>query len=280
MPSLAQYHPQIVHLVVGFLLIGVAFRIISLTGKFKFTNHAATVLLILGTLAAAFAVKSGDDAHGPVERIPGTRALVIEHEELGEKTRNIFFVVIAVELLALGLAARTSTAGFTRWAQAASAVIGVWGGYQLYHTAEHGGELVYEYAGGPGLRTGNPQDVERLLLAGLHLQAQADRRAGNKEAAARLVDEMAMRYSSDTTVQFLKVESLFNDRADLAGAMTALNAISLAADDQRWQTRRAATKADIFIAMGQPDSAKATLAAAVAAFPTNTRMKARLDSMP
>ena len=280
MPSLAQYHPQIVHLVIGFLLVGVVFRIVSLTGRLKFTNHAAAVLLLTGFIAAAFAVKSGEDAHGPVERIPGTRALVIEHEESGELTRNIFLAVAVIELLALGLAARASTAGFTRWAHAASAVVGVWGGVQLYVTAEHGGELVYEYAGGPGLRTGEPEPVERLLLSGLYLQSQADRRAGNIAAAARLVDEMALRYSADTTVQFLKVESLLLDRADAPAALAALDAIGLDPTNARWQTRRASVRADIFMAMSQPDSAKAVLEAAVAAYPANLRMKARLDSMP
>ena len=280
MPSIAEFHPQIVHLVIGFLLVGVVFRIVSLTGRLQFTNHAASVLLIAGFIAAAFAVRSGEDAHSPVERIPGLRDLVIEHEEYGKRAKNIFLAVTVIELLALGLAARASTAGFTRWAHAASAVVGVWGGQQLYEAAEHGGELVYEYAGGPGLRTGDPEDVERLLLAGLFLQSQEDRRAGDKESAARLVDEMARRFSADTTVQFLTVESLLRDRDDAPAALASLDAMSLDPESPRWQTRRASVRADIFMAMSQPDSAKAVLTAAVAAYPTNTRMKARLDSMP
>src|SRR5690242_5277992 len=83
MPNLAQFHPQIVHFVVVLMLVGVAFRIISLTGKFKFTDHAAAALLIGGAVASYFAWKSGIDAHGPVERIPGARGMVQEHEELG-----------------------------------------------------------------------------------------------------------------------------------------------------------------------------------------------------
>ena len=40
----------------------------------------------------------------------------------------------------------------------------------------------------PGLRTGDPQDVRRLLLAGLYTQSQADRKAGRLADAASLVD--------------------------------------------------------------------------------------------
>jgi hypothetical protein len=280
MPSLAAFHPQIVHFVVSLLVIGVLFRLISLSGRLRFSDHAASALLILGTIAAAFAVRSGDDAHGPVERIPGTRALVIEHEEAGKKTRNIFFAVAAIELLALGLAAKGSTARFTRWAQVGSAVVGLWGLTELNHAAGHGGEIVYEYAGGPGLRTGNPQDVERLLLAGLYQQAAADRAAGRKEDAARLTEEMVRRFGADTTVQFLSVESLLLDRGDAPSALTALDAMGLDPANLRLASRRANLRADILLALGQPDSAKAVLSAASAAMPANARIKARLDSMP
>lgn len=259
--------------------MGVAFRLISLTGRLAFTKHAAAVLLILGTVAAAVSVKSGADAHGPVERIPGVRNAVIEHEEYGEDTRNVFFVVVAAELLALGLAAGTKTAGFAKFAYVASAIVGVYGSTVLYEAAEHGGALVYEYAGGPGLRTGNPQDVERLLIAGLYTQAQADRKAGRGADAARLIAEMAARMPGDTTAQFLQVESLLLDSKDFPAALAAARAANVDPKSPRWATRKASLTADIFVAMGQPDSARAVLAPVVDAFPNNTRLKAKLDSI-
>ena len=106
MPDTGAFHPHIVHFVIALLFVGVAFRLVSLTGRFAFTNHAATVLILLGTVAAFAAVKSGDDAHGPAERVPGARAAVVEHEEWGERARNAFIVVSLFELAALGLAFR------------------------------------------------------------------------------------------------------------------------------------------------------------------------------
>lgn len=279
MPNLAQFHPQIVHFVIALLFVGVAFRIVSLTGRLRFTSPAAATLLILGTLAAALAVKSGEDAHGPVERIPGTRDLVIEHEEYGERTRNLFLVVAAIELLALGLARRERLARYVRWVHVASAAVGVIGAVPLYEAAEHGGELVYSYAGGPGLRTGDPQDVERLLLAGLYNQSRIDRRDGRAASAAALVSEMARRFPNDTGVRFLHVESLMLDRKDHRAALAALDSIRVAETDARLRARYASLKADLYVALGLPDSARAALAPAVAAFPQNTRLKAKLDSL-
>ena len=52
MPNLGPFHPQIVHFVVSMLIVGVAFRIVSLTKWFSFTNYGATTLLLIGTVAA------------------------------------------------------------------------------------------------------------------------------------------------------------------------------------------------------------------------------------
>ena len=278
MPNLASLHPQIVHFVVSLLFLGVVLRVISLIGRPRFVNPAAAMLLLIGTGAAVFAVQSGTDAHGPVERIPGTRALVIEHEEAGQLARNIFLGVAALELIVLGLS-RPATTRYVRFAQAASAIVGLYGASQLYEAAEHGGELVYSYAGGPGLRSGNPADVERLLLAGLYNQSQVDRKAGRGAASASLIDEMARRFPTDTTVRFLHVESLLLDRKDYPAAMAALDSISIGATDARLRSRQATLKADIYLARGLPDSARAVLTTVVAAFPQSTRLKAKLDSI-
>ena len=93
MPNIGAYHPVIVHFAIALLILGVVFRWISLTGRAPFTGPAATTLLLLGALAALLAVHSGLDAHGPVERIPGARQAVTDHEEAGEWARNVFLAV-------------------------------------------------------------------------------------------------------------------------------------------------------------------------------------------
>src|SRR5437867_3227725 len=107
--------------------MGVLLRCVSLTGRAAFTGPAAAVLLLVGTVAAVLAVQSGTAAHGPVERVPGARAAVIEHEEWGERTRNIFVVVAALEIAALAPA----LSRWRRWVLAASAVVGLGGAVSL-----------------------------------------------------------------------------------------------------------------------------------------------------
>lgn len=279
MPSLASLHPQVVHFAIALLFIGVPLRFLSLIGKPAFARHAATLLLLLGSAAAAVSVKSGTDAHGPVERIPGVRQAVQEHEEDGEAARNVFLAVAAIELLALGLAARGAAAKSIQGAYLASALVGAFGMGELYEAAEHGGELVYRYAGGPGLRSGDPADVQRLLMAGLYAQAQEDRKAGRPVDAARLTLEMAARFPEDTAVRFLVVESLQKDNQDIASALGAARLVPIDTTSARWVARKANLIADLHLAIGHPDSARGELAAAAARFPQNARLKARLDSL-
>lgn len=281
MPNLAQFHPQIVHFVVALLLLGSGLRLLScfVLDRWRWISHSATMLLLLGTLSAVVAVKSGDDAHGPVERIPGARDLVVEHEEYGKSTRNVFLAVAAVEILALVLRRRESTKKYARYAVYASCAGCLFGLVPLYEAAEHGGELVYSYGGGPGLRTGDPKDTERLLLAGLYNQSRVDRREQRFAQSQALVKEMVTRWPADTAIRFLWAESLLLDARDHAAAVRVLDSISVADTDARNRVRKATLKADAFIAMGNRDSARAVLAPVVAAFPANTRLKAKLDSL-
>lgn len=277
MPNLASFHPQVVHFAVALLLAGVLFRWLSLTGRAAFAGPAAGVLLLVGTAAAVVAVKSGTDAHGPVERVPGARQAVIEHEKWGERARNIFFAVAALEILALALARRS--ARITRGLTVASALVGLAGGVSIYEAGEHGGELVFSYAGGVGIRSGDTTDVSRLLLAGLYHSAQQARTRHDSAAAAELFAEIARRFPDDTTVRFLAIESLVHDRNDGKAALAALAALarlSVPADNQRLRLRYDFLKADAFLAAGRPDSARATLERLARDFPDMQRIKDRL----
>ena len=273
-PSLAAFHPQVVHFVVGILIVGVLFRVVALTGRLKWTGPAATALLVIGGAAAWVAAKSGDAAHGPVERIPGVRDAVVEHEEWGERTRNVFVGVAALELLALAL-----SGGGARTVRAVSALAGLAGVYVLYETAEHGGDLVYSYAGGVGIRTGNPEDVSRLLVAGLYNESQVARRKGNGDDANRLLRMMVERNPTDPSTRLLWAESLLLDRKDPSAALAALDSTSVRPDDARLRPRRDMLAADALRAAGGADSARSLLTASVAQFPANVRLKAKLDSL-
>ena len=276
MPQIAAYHPIIVHFTIALLMAGAVFRWLSLTGRLPFTNAAAAVLLLGGALTAVAAAKSGTDAHGPVERIPGAAAAVGEHEEWGERARNLFLFVAAAELVALWLARR----GRARPALFVSGALCLAGTWCLYEAAEHGGELVYSYAGGVGIRTGDPADVGRLLVAAAYNQAAADRKAGRPEDAAAVTAEAARRFPGDPAIQLMYAESLLTDRKDAAAALTVLGKISPPPDDRRLRLRHGLLTADALEAAGKPQEARAALQSLQAAFPDNARVRQRLEASP
>jgi uncharacterized membrane protein len=276
MPNIAAYHPVVVHIAIGFLVAGVLFRWLSLTGRVPFASPAAASLILAGTLFAVLSARSGTDAHGPVERVPGSATAVMDHEHWGERTRNIFLFVSLAELALLVLARR----GKGRPAVLASSALCLPALFCLYEAGEHGGRLVYSYAGGVGIRTGDPQDVQRLLLAAAYHQAQVDRKAGRPQAAASVIAEAASRFPGDAGVQMLVAESALLDRKDPAAALTILGGLSVPADDARTRIRQGLLIADAHEAAGRPDAAKATLQQLLAAFPDNGRIRQRLGGAP
>jgi uncharacterized membrane protein len=254
MPSL---HPQVVHFAIALLFVGVAFRVVSLLtrDRIQFIGPAATTVLTLGTVAAVLAAMTGDAAHGPVEAMPGLRPIVTEHEQWGDWSRNIFLVVFLLELGTIVL--RKSAA--VRYAVIASAVVGVVGLIALYEAAEHGGEIVYGYAGGVGTRSGDPEDVSHLFRAGLYQQALADRKAGRSQEASRLMDQAAARFPDDIEIKLAQAESILLDRKYPGGAIDALQAIRPPADNRPLRVRHAMLTADALVAAGQRDGAIAVL---------------------
>lgn len=279
MPDIGIYHPQIVHFVIAFLMLGVLARVISLlpsAERLRFIGPMATALLVLGTLAAIAAVQSGKNAHGPVERVPGAREAVMDHEEWGERTRNAFLVIAVLELGALALFTRRRLA---KALLVLSALAGLGGLFVLYETSQHGGELVYDYAGGVGIRSGQGPALRRLLVAGLYHNARAARDSGRADEAARLIDELVRQRPDDVSVRLMGIESLIKDRKDPRGALVAMATIDVPADDWRLHLRRADLAAEAYTAVGAPDSARAMFDDVQSRFPDNPRVKAAIERM-
>lgn len=275
MPNLGYYHPQIVHFVIAGAGLGILFRWISMTGKITWTSGAASTLILLGTVAAWFAVMSGADAHGAAERIPGVAQAVQLHEDAGHDARNVLLLIALLEVAAL-----VPVLGkWRRMILAASAVVGLGGAYEIYSVGRLGGELVYAYAGGVGIRSGDSTDVNHLLLAAMYDRAQLDRTQKNADGAARAFAELAAKFPGDASVQLLQVESLLQDKKDFTGALAGLARIPAPADSDRMSTRYKMDRADALAGAGQADSARAILTALVAKFPTSKRIKDKLDKL-
>ena len=271
------FHPQVVHFAVALVFVGVGLRLLSLTRKVPFAGPAATTIVLLGTLACFVAVYTGTEAHAPVEQIPGVRPAVVEHEDWGVRTRNLFVVVSLFELAALMLSLRGH-----RWGHIVSvgaAVAGLGGLAAMYETAEHGGELVYGFAGGIGIRSGQPEDVNHLFLAGLYQQALQDRKNGNNDQAMTLIDLGAERFPSNLEIQLMAVEWTTDVKKDPSLALRRLDGLQVAADDTRGRIRAGLARAGALLAQGNRDGAKAVVQTLQAEFPNNAQVKRRLDEL-
>lgn len=275
MPDIGSFHPQITEFAVVLLMVGVIARWISLTGKLSFTRPSAAVLLLLGTVAAILAVQSGLQAHETAERVPGIVPAVNAHEDAGRWARNVFLLIAALEIVALALIKRPR---WRRWAEVASAVVGLAGAAAIFRAGDLGGDLVFDYAGGVGIRSGNPADVEHLLTAGLYQQAMVARQAHRSGEADTLLSLLYRLHPADPNVELAYAQSLMQDRKDPKAALALLDRIAVP-DTSRMKLRIASVKADVFIAAGMTDSARALLTKLVAQFPTNTRLKDRLAKL-
>jgi uncharacterized membrane protein len=266
MPNIGPFHPQLAHFVVALGLVGVALRLVSLTGRLLWTRPAATALLLVTAVLSVASVQSGHDAHGLVERVPGAREAVEKHEELGEETRNMFLLVGAIELVALVLRKREKA---QRIVYVVSGLAGIAACLFLYEAAEHGGELVYGYAGGVGLRTGDPEDVHRLLIAGLYHQARLAREAGRKDEAARLTTELALQAPKDQSVRMLAIESIIKDQGNARAGLDSLRALPVPTDNPRFAVQTGLLESEAYVQLGQPDSARIILTDLSRQYPTS-----------
>jgi uncharacterized membrane protein len=272
MPDIGFYHPIVIHFAIGLLAVGVLFRWIALTGRADFAGPAAACLILLATMAILVAAWSGEDAHEAVEAVPGTAAAVRAHQAWGERTRNLAVVAGALELLALALRGRPGA----RRIVFASAAIGVVALLAILETGKLGGELVYAHAGGVGIRSGKPEDVARLLLAGLYEQAEVDEKAGRGGDAASLLEIAAKRFPADNAVQVRAAEALLEDRKDPRGALEILGRPAPTPDEPSLRFRRGWLSADALDALGRQPEARAVLERMRAEFPENTRLRSRL----
>ena len=271
-PDLGFYHPIVIHFAIGLITGGVLLRWLSLTRRGAFAGRAAVTLILLAMAATLVAAQSGEDAHVAVEAAPGIAAAVRAHQLWGERTRNVVLLAGGLELLTLALRGRS----IVRTMSFVSAGVGLLALVCILQTGKLGGELVYGHAGGVGIRSGDPEDVARLFLAGLFRQAELDERAGRTGDAASLLELAAQRFPDDPAVQVRAAEVRLEDRKDPAGALAVLERLAPTSDDPRLRFRRGWLTADALDALGRRPEARAVLERLRAEFPENTRLRSRL----
>jgi predicted Zn-dependent protease len=94
------------------------------------------------------------------------------------------------------------------------------------------------------------------------------------------VDEMARRSPDDLDVQLLAAESLLLDRKDAAGALAALERVSVPDESRRLVLRHGILKADALRESGRAPEARAVLEDLLARYPDNRTVQEKLSALP
>lgn len=138
-------HPAVVHFVVALSFLALFFELITLHPKARQLAPVVPILLLLAAVAAVAAVLSGEAAHDEAVIPPAAKALMEQHEELGEK---LMVGLIVLSLLRLILWRLERLALWVRavWLfllLAAAAAVG--------YSGKLGGELVFQHGVGTQL---------------------------------------------------------------------------------------------------------------------------------
>ncbi len=150
MPSWDGLHPVIIHFPIALLLVAPLLVIVSLFVKSARPWAAAgLVVMTLGTLATYLSVSTGEAAGELAERSAlAARAVLEQHEEMAETTRNLF-TALTLMFGALVVLPALTRRPLARTVSMSATVIFLalyaGGALVLMNTAHQGGRLVHEY---------------------------------------------------------------------------------------------------------------------------------------
>ncbi|MCA9284492.1 MAG: hypothetical protein KDA22_04715 [Phycisphaerales bacterium] len=171
-------HPLVVHFPIALLIVAPLFVVAALVWRrgSSWLLIAALAIMVLGTIGALLAVSTGESAGELAERTPAVAAVLEEHEELAETTRNVFLgltalfaaVVVASHVLPRRWGSRMRPGVLPALQIVFLALYG--GGVVLLVNAAHqGGRLVHEFGVtamlSPSAQPG-PPPIERTAAHG------------------------------------------------------------------------------------------------------------------
>ena len=151
-------HPAIVHFPIALILIGALLAVAAMLIRRWQLPWLATVFLVMGALGAYGAARTGGQQAEMVGEIsePAERILD-QHQEWGERTRNIAIAAAILALISASLARFPKTA---RGLGVAAAMVAGAAAYSVAETGHYGGLLVYKHGVGINTAAGNnPQNT-------------------------------------------------------------------------------------------------------------------------
>jgi uncharacterized membrane protein len=152
-------HPALVHFPIALILIGALVAVLAAVLRGWHLPWLAAALMATGATGAAIATWTGGQQVEMVGKISDrAEALLDEHEEWGESTRNL---ALAAAILALASASLARFAKVARGLGVAAAIVAVAAAYAVARTGHYGGQLVYQHGVGINPAAGyNPANAE------------------------------------------------------------------------------------------------------------------------
>ncbi|MBD3225371.1 MAG: DUF2231 domain-containing protein [Caldithrix sp.] len=136
-------HVQLIHFPIAFLLLAALMAVVQLIYFRTSISRFILLLLVLGTVSAFFAVRSGESASEKVKKtLPGTEQVLEQHEENGERVLWIFTLTTMLKLVLIGIKRDNR-----QW-NSIVVVFMILGTFLIYRTGYFGGQLVYEWGAG------------------------------------------------------------------------------------------------------------------------------------
>lgn len=141
-------HPAVVHFAVALPFVALLLEVLALFPKGRPLAPAVPILLVFAALAGVAAVLSGDLAHDEAVVPPEARALMEQHEELGEKAMVGLIVLAAIRLFLYRIER------FASWLRVVWVLLLLGGAVVVGYNGKLGGDLVFQHGVGtqPTLR--------------------------------------------------------------------------------------------------------------------------------
>lgn len=142
-------HPALVHFPIVLILAGTAVAGVAVFLRRWHLPWLAAGLLLTGAAGATAAAWSGEEEEESTGKLSARAGQILEeHEEWGERTRNL---AIVAGLLAAGAVVAGRSPKVARGLGLAAAVAGLAASYAVAEAGHYGGLLVYQH--GVGVKT-------------------------------------------------------------------------------------------------------------------------------
>lgn len=146
-------HPAIVHFPIVLLLLGAPLAVLSIFWRRSGFPILVAAVLALGACGAVVATLTGEQDAEMAGQASGQADQVLdEHEEWGERARNIGIVAALLAIASAGFGVRWPSAGRPLAALAAVASVGA--AFAVAQAGHYGGQAVYKHGVGVNAAAG------------------------------------------------------------------------------------------------------------------------------